>query len=321
MKEIHYYEKKYDKDGIKIIKHREIDIAQLIDDLNIWHDEIARIMLSPNHLFYYATNSVWSENYVEELPKEYYENIKDVLELLVNTPEEFFDTYRRNCKIYQEIEDAKSLDEVTELMSIYGIKITQKKSDLKKIKESVHKKLSLDYAFGIFGEILFYIVVENLMYKQLMLSKVQFVTAPGTNAHGSDGVFCDDINKILYFGEAKFTVDLEHGITQAIRSMDECLKRMNQDVNFMIWHPRDLKNGYEHVITKETIALYEKSVIIFLLHGEEIDDEKIVEIISKQKQHFKDKIGNIEFCVISFPIYSKENLKKRISRGVQEFGK
>ena len=321
MNEIHCYETKYDKNGIKIIKHRETDINELIRNLNIWHDEITRIMLCPKHLFYYATNNSGSEKYVEELPKEFEENIKDILELLVNQPEEFYEIYKKNCEMFEEIEMAKDLDELFDLMDTYGIKNTSKKTDIEKIKESVHKKLSMDYAFGIFGEILFYNVVENLLYKKLMLSKVQFVTAPGTNAHGSDGVFCDDTNKILYFGEAKFTVDLESGIKQAIKSMDNCLKRVNQDVNFMKWHTRDLKNDYEHVVTNQTIKLYGKSVIIFLLHGEEINDDKILEIIEKYRQRLKDKINNIDFLVVSFPIYSKENLKGRISKGVQDFGK
>lgn len=56
---------------------------------------------------------------------------------------------------------------------------------------------------------LFYSVVENILCNKLVLSKVDLITAPNTNAHGSDGVFCDEKENILYFGEAKFTIDLE----------------------------------------------------------------------------------------------------------------
>lgn len=321
MKEINSYETKYDRNGIKIIRHKEMSIIELIKKIDDWHDKISQIMLCPNHLFYYATSSSWSKKYVDELPKEYYEDIKHILEMLINKPEEFYDVYKHNCEIYEEIERAKTIDEVRKLINMYGIKNTSKITKIEKLKESVRKKLSMDYAFGIFGEILFYNVVEHLLCKKLMLSKVQFVTAPGTNAHGSDGVFCDDENKTLYFGEAKFTVNLEEGIKQAIRSMDECFKRVNQDVAFMILHPNDLKNDYEHVVTKETINSYKKSVIIFILHGIEIEDEKIVEVITKQQKNLKKKIGDMGFLVISFPIYDKENLKKRISKGVQDFGK
>ena len=231
--EIGFYETKYDKDGIQIIKHKEIDIYDLIKNLVVWHDEIARIMLCPSNLFYYATNNHGSEKYLEELPKEYSKNIKTILELLVNKPEEFFEVYKANSNIYDEIESAKTKEEVSEILAIYGIKYTSKSTDICKLKDNLHKKLSMDYAFGIFGEILFYNVVENLLYKKLMLSKVQLVTAPGTNAHGNDGVFCDDNNKILYFGEAKFTVDLEGGIKQALQSMDTCIKKIKLDIDFM----------------------------------------------------------------------------------------
>lgn len=319
--EIDSYETKYDKDGIKIIRHKKTDIKDLIKSLVVWHDEIARIMLCPSNLFYYATNNIGSEKYVEELPEECRENIKTILELLVNKPEEFFDIYREKSSIYDEIKNATTIDELIELMDMYGIKYTSKITNIDKLKESINKKLSMDYAFGIFGEILFYNVVENLLYKKLMLSKVQFVTAPGTNAHGSDGVFCDDISKILYFGEAKFSVDLEGGIKQAIKSMDDCIKRMDQDVNFMVWHNRDLKNDYEHVVTKQNLKEYERKIIIFLLHGEEIDNSKIVQIIEKYKKRFKNKVGELEFFVVSFPIYDKAHLKERIAKGVQNFGK
>ena len=319
--EIESYETKYDKEGIKIIKHKIIEINELIKKLVEWHDEIVGIMLCPSNLFYYATNNVGSERYIEELSKENSESIKDILELLINKPEEFYEVYSTSCDIYAEIEKATTLDELKEIMDMHGIKNSNRETDIDKLKKSINKKISNDYAFGIFGEILFYNVAENLLYNKLMLSKVQLVTAPGTNAHGSDGVFCDDKNKVLYFGEAKFTINLESGVKQAIKSMDKCIKRIEQDVNFMVWHARDLKNDYEHVVTKKTINEYERRIIIFLLHGEEISDSDIIQTIKTYKQKFKDKVGRIEFIVVSFPIYNKEHLKSRIAEGVQNFGK
>lgn len=319
--EIDSYETKYDNNGIQIIKHKVMDIKDLVKDLTKWHDEITHIILSPSHLFYYATNITGSEKYVADLPEEYREDIKEVLELLVDDSDNFFDIYRHNCEIYEKVEMTTTLQELAEIMNAYGLKNTCKSKDLTKVKESLHKKLSSDYAFGIFGEILFYNVAENLLYNKLLLSKVQFVTAPGTNAHGSDGVFCDEQNKVLYFGEAKFTFNLKYGIEQAIQSMDKCISRINADVNFMIYHTKSLKNEYEHIISKKTINDYSKKVLIFLLHGEEIEDELIVQVIEKYRNRIKGKVGNIEFVIVSFPIYDKEHLKEQISKGVQNFGK
>ena len=45
MKEINSYETKYDKNGIRIIRHKEMSIIELIKRLDIWHDEISQIML------------------------------------------------------------------------------------------------------------------------------------------------------------------------------------------------------------------------------------------------------------------------------------
>lgn len=149
---------------------------------------------------------------------------------------------------------------------------------------------------------------------------MQLITAPNTNAHGSDGVFCDESKKVLYFGESKFTVNLGLGIAQALSSMQECLSRVKLDKNFMLVHGKDLKNGYGNLITVDTIDEYKCSILIFLLHGVETDYEQIVQQVEENKEKFANKIQGLEFTIISFPIYDKEHLKDRIAKGVENYG-
>ena len=184
----------------------------------------------------------------------------------------------------------------------------------------MHKKLNTDYCYGIFGEILFYNVVENILSNTLLISKVQLITAPNTNAHGSDGIFCDEESKVLYFGEAKFTSNLELGIKQALNSMEGCLDRINLDKSFILSHQRDIKNGYGKLINRSNIDDYECSIIIFLLHGQEIDNEKIISEIENYKDKFLKKTKGIGITIISFPIYDKEHLKNSIGKGIEKYG-
>ena len=320
-KEIHSYEKKYDNNGIQIIGKTDVAINELILQLNNWHDELTHIILLANNLYYYATNNVDSDYYLDELSDINIQLVKTALEVIIKEPEKFYDTYKEKSDFYKKVQDASTIDEIETIIKGCGMKLKNIKGlDIERVRRNAQSKLCTDYCFGVFGEMLFYNVVENILYQKLLLSKVQLITAPNTNAHGSDGVFCDESKKILYFGESKFTVNLDFGIAQALSSMEECLARVKLDKNFMLVHGKDLKNGYGKLITVDTIEEYKCNILIFLLHGVETDYEQIVRQLEANKEKFAKKIDGLEFTVISFPIYDKENLKDRIAKGVENYG-
>ena len=319
--EISLYEKRYDCNGIQIIGKIGEEIDDLISELDSWHTELTRIILFPNNLYYYATNNMDSDFYLNELTNENLQDVKTALEVIIKNPEKFYDTYKEKSEYYKRVESASTIDEIMTIlfecsMTIKGINGL----DISRVKRNAQSKLCTDYCFGVFGEILFYNVVENILYKKLLLSKVELITAPNTNAHGSDGVFCDEENKILYFGEAKFTVNLSLGISQALSSMEECLARINIDKNFMLIHKKDLKNGYGSLISRENIDEFKCKILIFLLHGIETNYTQIVQQVEASKAKFAKKIDGLEFTIISFPIYNKEHLKESIAKGVDKYG-
>lgn len=319
--EIYSYVKKYDNDGIQIIGKSDVTMADLISQLDNWHDELTHIILLANNLYYYATNNVDSDCYLNELPDRNIQLVKNALEVIIKEPEKFYDSYKEKSNYYKKIQEASSIDEIEVILKECGMKLKNIKGlDIERVRRNAQSKLCTDYCFGVFGEMLFYNVVENVLYQKLLLSKVQLITAPNTNAHGSDGVFCDEGKKVLYFGEAKFTVNLGLGISQALSSMQECLSRVKLDKNFMLVHGKDLKNGYGNLITVDTIDEYKCNILIFLLHGVEIDYEQIVKQVKESKEKFAKKIEGLEFTIISFPIYDKEHLKDSIAKGVENYG-
>lgn len=319
--EIELYEKQYDKKGIQIIGRKACDIKDLITNLKVWHEELTRIILMPNNLYYYATNNFDSDYYIEELTKENMECVQIALKVLIKEPEQFYEFYEKKSEFSKRVVKATTVEEIEDIVEESGVKKVKIKGiDLKTLKTNVQRKLCMDFCFGIFGEMLFYNVAENLLYNKLVISKVQLVTAPNTNAHGSDGVFCDEEKKILYFGESKFTTNLQQGISQALSSMSQCLDRINLDKNFMIIHRKDLKNGYGKKIDQHNISEYTCKILIFLLHGEDVDYSKIVKQIENYRNDFQKKLKGLEFIVVSFPIYDKECLKESIAQGVENYG-
>ena len=319
---IELYELKYNIDNLQIIGREKIAMTTLIKNLNKWHKELTDIILFPNNLYYFATNNFDSDTYLEHLEDENLEGVKSALEVIIKHPEKFFEEYKNKSENYQLVENAQSYEELKKIIQLCGVKIANyNTSDLEKAKSKIQRKLSTDYCFGVFGEILFYAVAENVLCNKLVISKVELITAPNTNAHGSDGIFCDEKNKILYFGEAKFTSDLAAGISQALNSMEHCMDRIKIDKDFMVIHQKDMKNGYGKLIKKNNINEYECRILIFLLHGVEIDEDVITKKLDEAKKKFRNKLDKLTFVIASFPIYDKENLKKCIAEGVENYGK
>lgn len=320
--DIELYSKQYDCNGIQIIGRERTDINDLIANLKAWHVELSNIILFPNTLYYFATNNFDSDYYLNDLLDENMEDIKIALEVIIKEPEKFFDEYKQKSDYYNMVCDADSFESLNQILDECGVKFNQSVGlDLDKAKRNAQQKLCTDFCFGVFGEMLFYAVAENILSNKLVLSKVELITAPNTNAHGSDGVFCDEDGKVLYFGEAKFTVNLDAGINQALSSMKDCINRIKLDKNFMLVHKKDLKNGYGHIIDKNNIDEYKCKILIFLLHGVEIDQSTILNKIDACKNKFSKKLDKIEFTIISFPIYDKEHLKLSIAEGVDNYGK
>lgn len=319
--EIHMYEKKYDNNGIQIIGKKDETMSNLISQLDDWHDELSHIILYANNLYYYATNNVDSDYYLDELSEGNLRLVKTALEVIIKEPERFYDVYKQKSDYYKMVQSASTIDEIETILKDCGMKLKNIKGlDIERVRRNAQSKLCTDYSFGVFGEMLFYNMVENILSKKLLLSKVQFITAPNTNAHGSDGIFCNEDEKILYFGESKFTVDLGLGITQALASMEECLSRIKLDKDFMLIQGKSLKNGYGKLITVDTINEYKCKILIFLLHGAEIDYNQIVQRVEESKAKFEKKMNGLEFTIISFPIYDKEHLKGSIAKGVENYG-
>ncbi len=323
---IQYSVQKIGDNNYKVQK-KQIDWNNLITSYEEWHKELADIILNKEALYFFATNNKDSLFMKEELSAKQKSKMQEVLKSLIKNPENYHEDFQKRNDLYEESKTLKTNKEIETFITRFGIDFKcDNKKEFKNNINRLQKKLTADYGYGLFGEILFYIVVEKLMRDiNLILSKISFITAPGTFSHGSDGIFCEYDKKILYFGEAKFTLDLSSGIEQAINSIKNYEERLKQDITFIVLHNRDLKNGYEEkedIIEKEELEKFSKKILIFLLHGKEYETSEILEILKKKIEGLKNVTNdNIDFEIISFPIIDKNSLKNKIAWKVENYDK
>lgn len=299
------------------IERIDADWDNIINDMLSYHQDIAEIILNPESLYFYATNNQDSIFLPKELTNEQLKMIKKIFDTLIKNPDKFYDNYKKEEALLNELASLKTYAELSNFIERYGLKYKCDSSkSFENEKLSIKKKIKNESCYGIFGEIIFYTIVEHLMpNRRLLLSKISFITAPGTYSHGCDGIFCDYDNKILCFGESKFTIDLSSGLEQAICSLNNLTDRLENDKNFIMFHNRDFKNIDDiNVINGSNISSYEMKIIIFILHGNEFNDQDIVSVILKYNDRLKKVFSSISYEIVCFPIIDKEGLKEEISR-------
>ena len=198
---IQYSLQKMEDNNYKVEK-KQIDWNNLITNCDEWHKELADIILNKEALYFFSTNNTDSLFMKDELNDKQKRKMQEVLHSLIKNPENYHEDFQRRNDLYEESKILENNEEIKSFVTRFGIDFKcDNKKDFKKNINRLQKKLNADYGYGLFGEILFYIVVEKLMKDiNLVLSKISFITAPGTFSHGSDGIFCEYDKKTLYFG-------------------------------------------------------------------------------------------------------------------------
>lgn len=302
------------------IEKKLINWSSIIKNQNEFYKEIANIILNEQSLYYFISTNNDAAFLENELSDKQKKKLKIIIEQLIKNPEEFYHNYMKEQELISELDLIATYQDLEIFIVKYGIDYSIKGKNLKKDKAYLKNAINKEAVYGVFGEIMLYTVIEKLMNtRNIVISKLSFITAPGTSPHGSDGIFCDINNKIIFFGEAKFTINIKSSLEQALTSLKNIENRIKLDENFILIHEGDMKNNFTLEIFDENKLLdYKKCVIIFSLHGTEYTDEEIRIIFSSYYDKFTNALGsNIEFELISFPILSKNGLKKEISRQVQ----
>lgn len=302
-----------------VIKKKDVSWDEILFNKEIFYDEIVRILLNEESLYFYCTSNNDSKILYSNLSENQRKRIKNIFELLIKKPESFYKEYNKGISLIEELKKIIDYGDLDKFLKKYGIKYELKKINISKDKANITKKIKKESSYGLFGELMLYSVVHNLLNnKDILISKLSFITAPGTYPHGSDGIFIDIENKTLYFGEAKFTLDLKSAFEQALSSLKELEERIKIDNDIIYCHESDMKNNFSlKTFENEEIENFKKCIIIFALNGREYIEEEIKEIVKVYESKFSAIFGEgINFEILIFPIIDKEELKNQIAKQV-----
>lgn len=174
---------------------------------------------------------------------------------------------------------------------------------------------------GRMGEYIFSNLLSDYFDFDCIIPKVCLATNRNMSVYGIDTVFYSSENKMLLFGESKFTNDIESGISLINRSLEDYEKSISSEFKYVFKNsnfnikncPEELLKITQEVITfKELIELADIKQIgipIFIAHGEELEVENI---IKKLERVNKKSLFDLEttFFLISLPVINKTKVSE-----------
>ena len=158
---------------------------------------------------------------------------------------------------------------------------------------AVQRLRKYDSNDGELGELLLYSFLESHLDAPKIFTKLKLKTSSNDYVKGSDGIHLlklDAQNYQLIFGESKVYTDINAGINEAFKSINEFLKRdtnnINDEINLLCTHLK------EEVVD---IHLYEflKKIIMPSVSKEEIYKDNAFGIFVGFNIHITDDIGKM----------------------------
>ena len=166
------------------------------------------------------------------------------------------------------------------------------------------------------SELLMCILIDKLGISNTLISNACFKTAAHSAVHGSDNLFYDYENKILYLGESKFYEKLGRGLSEASNSLNDHY-RQRYDISFARSHTSNFvaENGTTRtkiVEEFETVpsSEYTVSSITFVMEEDKYLKDDIEDALSRHDD-FDSNSPPFSGCyVVIFPILNKDEFLK-----------
>lgn len=173
----------------------------------------------------------------------------------------------KHLKTY--LDDAPEFIDITHLDSLL-INILEKEGI---VDDEDGKKIARKDKIGKIGEYIFCCILADYFQFDCVIPKVHLQTDYNMNVYGIDVIFYSSDNNMLLFGESKFCVNLDNGISLIKKSLSE--------------YENQLKTEYEIVLSNR---FYKEKLNIFNnLYGDTV--EKCIDIEEFIKEARIDKIG------------------------------
>lgn len=175
---------------------------------------------------------------------------------------------------------------------------------------------------GKIGEYTFHLLLTNFFHLDCILPKFRCTTDRNMSVFGIDTLFLDTNDKIIYFGESKFSKDIDNGIALANRSLEEYEQQILEEYRIVLSDEEAFKlsKEFEEIFGEsrqmcisfpkliEMADIRSIGVPIFIAHGNsesKNSPEEYIEKLSnkiKKKDFFKLKT---KYILISLPVINK----------------
>lgn len=235
-----------------------------------------------------------------------------------------------------------------ELDALYKPKTKLKKSfdNLKEIKKQDNDNIEI--TDGEIGEIFLYGIMHEYYDAINLVPKIFYKQNKNDNVKGADSVHITITDKEIgvWFGEAKFYLDIKNAIIQAVSSITEFFtKLIKKELSISYTHLKYYENSIDENILKELkyllngvnidelkeylhvpiLILYEEDELKFLKSKKDVIEGNICNILrdnamnllKKQIKEFRDneifKYDSIKFHIIFFTILNKAEILNEIN--------
>lgn len=175
------------------------------------------------------------------------------------------------------------------------------------------------------SELLMCILIDKLGISRTLISNACFKTAAGSAVHGSDNLFYDYDNKILYLGESKFYEHLGNGLSDAEDSLNAHYKE-KYDISFARSHTSNFVAESGDLRTKiveefETIPAdeYKLSSITFVMEEDKYLKKDIEDVLLRHRGFDSSNPPFANCFIVVFPILDKEDFLKRFIERLNDF--
>lgn len=175
---------------------------------------------------------------------------------------------------------------------------------------------------GKIGEYTFHILLTRFFKLDCILPKFTVSTNRNMSVFGIDTLFLDIKNRVIYFGESKFSKDIDNGIKLANRSLKEYEHQIMEEYRYVLSNDdaykispefneifgdhKQMCISFQQLIKKSDIKKI--GVPVFIAHGNGPDKNTPEEYINKllTKINREDFFGlKTRYILISLPVIDK----------------
>lgn len=188
---------------------------------------------------------------------------------------------------------------------------------------------------GKIGEYAFHVLLSQYFGLNCILPKFRCTTDRNMSVFGIDTLFLDIENRIIYFGESKFSKNIENGIILANRSLNEYEQQIREEYRIVLSSEdafalsSDFIDLFGDELQKcitfdkfiEVSKITDIGVPIFIAHGKKDVNDKPEEYLEKLKNKINRRYFfglNTNYILISLPVIDKAKFVEKAIKKVVE---